>query len=90
MRHTIRRRSLAGVAGLSVAAFVLAGCAGAADEPAADAGADSGSTESSDMAAGCDAYADYMGNEGTEVEIYTTIIDPEASLFIESFGEFEE
>ncbi len=31
-----------------------------------------------------------MGNEGTEVEIYTTIIDPEASLFIESFAEFEE
>ena len=76
MRHTIRRRSLAGVAGLSVAAFVLAGCAGGG-----------GATGS---AAGCDAYADYMGNEGTEVEIYTTIIDPEASLFIESFGEFEE
>ena len=76
MRHTIRRRSLAGAAGLSVAAFVLAGCSGAAG--------------GSGTAAGCDAYADYMGNEGTEVEIYTTIIDPEASLFIESFAEFEE
>ena len=76
MRHTIRRRSLAGAAGLSVAAFVLAGCSGAAG--------------GSGTAAGCDAYTDYAGNEGTEVEIYTTIIDPEASLFIESFAEFEE
>jgi alpha-glucoside transport system substrate-binding protein len=76
------------VAGLSVAAFALAACSGGATETAADAGADSGSAEST--AAGCEAYAAYAGNEGTEVEIYTTIIDPEASLFIESFGEFEE
>jgi alpha-glucoside transport system substrate-binding protein len=88
MRHTIRRRSLMSVAGLSVAAFALAACSGGATETAADAGADSGSAEST--AAGCEAYAAYAGNEGTEVEIYTTIIDPEASLFIESFGEFEE
>jgi alpha-glucoside transport system substrate-binding protein len=88
MRHTIRRRSMMSVAGLSVAAFALAACSGGAAEPAADAGADSGSAEST--AAGCEAYAAYAGNEGTEVEIYTTIIDPEASLFIESFGEFEE
>jgi alpha-glucoside transport system substrate-binding protein len=76
------------VAGLSVAAFALAACSGGATDTAADAGADSGSAEST--AAGCEAYAAYAGNEGTEVEIYTTIIDPEASLFIESFGEFEE
>jgi alpha-glucoside transport system substrate-binding protein len=88
MRHTIRRRSLMSVAGLSVAAFALAACSGGATDTAADAGADSGSAEST--AAGCEAYAAYAGNEGTEVEIYTTIIDPEASLFIESFGEFEE
>ena len=88
MRHTIRRRSLVGVAGLSVAALALAGCSAGAEDTT-DAG-DTGSTGETDMAAGCDAYADYMGNEGTEVEIYTTIIDPEASLFIESFAEFEE
>ncbi len=91
MRHTIRRRSLIGAAGLSVAALVLAGCAGAeepaADETATDAG---GTEETAELAAGCEAYADYAGNEGTEVEIYTTIIDPEAALFIESFVEFEE
>ncbi len=92
MRHTIRRRSLIGAAGLSVAALVLAGCAGAAEEPAADGGTtdSGGSEETAEVAAGCEAYADYAGNEGTEVEIYTTIVDPEASLFIESFVEFEE
>jgi ABC-type sugar transport system, periplasmic component len=87
MRHTIRRRSLIGAAGLSVAALVLAGCA-AAEEPVAGETTDSGGTEeTAEVAAGCEAYADYAGNEGTEVEIYTTIIDPEASLFIESFVE---
>jgi alpha-glucoside transport system substrate-binding protein len=75
MRATIRRRSAIGVATLAVAALALSGCAPAADENAAG---------------DCTAYADYLGNEGTEVEIYTTIVSPEADLFQESFAEFEE
>jgi alpha-glucoside transport system substrate-binding protein len=31
-----------------------------------------------------------LGNEGESVEIYTTIIEPESTLFQESFLEFEE
>jgi alpha-glucoside transport system substrate-binding protein len=83
MRHFVRRRSMVGVATLSVAALALAGCA--ADD-SGDATSDAGST----VAAGCEAYADYLGNEGETVEIYTTIVEPESTLFQESFLEFEE
>jgi len=76
MRATIRRRSAIGVATLAVAALALSGCAPAAEDTAATGD--------------CAAYADYLGNEGTEVEIYTTIVSPEADLFQESFAEFEE
>jgi alpha-glucoside transport system substrate-binding protein len=76
MRATIRRRSTIGVATLAVAALALSGCAPAAEDTAATGD--------------CAAYADYLGNEGTEVEIYTTIVSPEADLFQESFAEFEE
>jgi alpha-glucoside transport system substrate-binding protein len=76
MRATIRRRSTIGVATLAVAALALSGCAPAAEDTAATGD--------------CAAYADYLGNEGTEVEMYTTIVSPEADLFQESFAEFEE
>jgi alpha-glucoside transport system substrate-binding protein len=76
MRATIRRRSAIGVATLAVAALALSGCAPAAED----------TTATGD----CSAYADYLGNEGTEVEMYTTIVSPEADLFQESFAEFEE
>ena len=69
--------------------MVLAGCA-ASDEDTTTAGSTTTTDSGDSVAAGCEAYAAYAGNEGAEVEIYTTIIDPEASLFIESFVEFEE
>ncbi|MDP4634433.1 MAG: ABC transporter substrate-binding protein [Pontimonas sp.] len=88
MRHFVRRRSMVGIATLSVAALALAGCAAAEDsgETTTDAGSDSGAS----VAAGCEAYADYLGNEGETVEIYTTIVEPESTLFQESFVDFEE
>ncbi|MEL0256863.1 MAG: ABC transporter substrate-binding protein [Pontimonas sp.] len=89
MRHFVRRRSMVGVAALSVAALALAGCAAADDS--GDTTTDAGSSDSGDsVAAGCEAYADFLGNEGETVEIYTTIIEPESTLFQESFLEFEE
>jgi alpha-glucoside transport system substrate-binding protein len=84
---TIRSRFVAIGATAIAASLVLAGCA-ASDEETTTAG---GTTDTGDATvAGCEAYAAYAGNEGADVEIYTTIIDPEASLFIESFVEFEE
>ena len=76
MRATLRRRSTIGVATLAVAALALSGCAATEEEATSDAD--------------CSAYADYLGNEGTEVEMYTTIVSPEADLFQESFLDFEE
>jgi alpha-glucoside transport system substrate-binding protein len=87
MRHFVRRRSMLGVATLSVAALALAGCAAdSSDTTTTDPGTDTDSA----TAEGCEAYADYLGNEGETVEIYTTIIEPESTLFQESFVEFEE
>ena len=76
MRATLRRRSTIGVATLAVAALALSGCAATEEEATSDAD--------------CSTYADYLGNEGTEVEMYTTIVSPEADLFQESFLDFEE
>jgi len=78
MRATLRRRSTIGVATLAVAALALSGCA--------PTETDEGATPDAE----CAAYADYLGNEGTEVEMYTTIVSPEADLFQESFADFEE
>ncbi len=37
----------------------------------------------------CAPYADVTGLEGTEVTIYTSIVDPEATLFQQSYADFE-
>lgn len=39
--------------------------------------------------AGCEAYADYQGNDGTTVSIYTPITDVEADAYEASWDEFE-
>ena len=85
---TLRRRFVALGATAIAATVVLAGCAAPAEEPTAGETTDAAGGETTSD--GCEAYADYLGYEGSEVEIYTTIIDPEASLFIESFAEFED
>jgi len=88
MRHFVRRRSMVGIATLSVAALALAGCAAddSGETSTSSGSSDSGSTTPAD----CDAFADYLGNEGETVEIYTTIVEPESTLFQESFLDFEE
>jgi alpha-glucoside transport system substrate-binding protein len=86
MRLFSRRNSLVGVAALSAAALTLAGCASDNGGTTTTGSGDGGSTASAD----CDAYADFLGHEGSTVEIYTTIIEPESTLFQESFLEFEE
>ena len=78
MRHTNRRRSIIGVAGLSVSALVLAGCAG---------GSNAELSEADILAELNDCIGTY---EGETVEIYTTIIEPESTLYEESFVDFEE
>jgi len=85
----IRRRATALVGIAAASALVLSGCA-ASEEETSSAGGDSGSGSSEGLPAGCEAYEEYAGLSGTEVEIYTTIVSPEADLFNESFVEFED
>ena len=75
--RAIKRRSIV-LATTSATAFalILTGC--------------SAPSGSGDIPAGCEAYADYYVNSGTDVEIYTTVVSPEAELFQESFTEFED
>ena len=87
---TLRRRLVAVGAAAIASSLVLAGCATSSDEADSGSTSSSGGSSGGDSSANCDAYADYMGMDGAEVEIYTTIVDPEASTFIESFAEFEE
>ena len=68
----------AAVLAISGALFLTA-CSSGGDDAAG------GSTN-----AKCDIYSDFMGHEGTEVNIYTSIVDPEATLFQQSYADFEE
>ena len=86
MRLFTRRSSLVGVAALSAAALTLAACASDNGGTTTGSGGGGGTTSAAD----CEAYADFLGHEGSTVEIYTTIIEPESTLFQESFLEFEE
>jgi alpha-glucoside transport system substrate-binding protein len=88
MRLFTRRRSLVGVAALSAVALTLAGCA--AEEEGGTTTTNGSGDGGTTAAADCDAYADFLGHEGSTVEIYTTIIEPESTLFQESFLDFEE
>lgn len=87
----IRRRATALVGIAAVSALVLSGCA-AAEEETTSAGGDTGSSSGSDegLAAGCEAFEEYAGLSGTEVELYSTIVGTEADAFRESFVEFED
>jgi len=91
-----RRRGAAVLAGGVATLMLLAACSSdsSTDETAAateEATASEEVTEegTTDVAAGCEAYADYMGNEGASVSIFTSILPPEQGLFEQSWSEFE-
>jgi alpha-glucoside transport system substrate-binding protein len=75
MRASQRRPAVLVASTATAFTLLLAGCT------------PGGSTE---VPEGCEAYADYQGHSGTEVEIYTSIISPEAEQYAESFVEFED
>ncbi len=98
-----RRRGMTLLAGGLAAGMLLAACGGsddsasettaeetAAEETAAEETGGEEATDGGDMAAGCEAYADYMGNEGTSVNVFTSILPPEQQLFEEAWAQFEE
>ena len=78
MRATQRRSLVLATSTATAFALILSGCA-----PATDGG-------TGEIPEGCEEFADYQGFSGTEVEVYTTVVSPEAELFQESFVEFED
>lgn len=87
-----RSRGAVVLAGGVATLMLLAACssdssteASATDEATATATEEA----TTDVAAGCEAYADYMGNEGATVSIFTSILPPEQGLFEQAWSEFE-
>lgn len=86
-----RRRGAVVLAGGVAAMMLLAACSSDSSEDSATDEATATATEeaTSDVAAGCEPYAAYLGNEGTTVNLFTSILPPEQQLFEESWAEFE-
>ncbi len=91
-----RRRGAAVLAGGVATLMLLAACSSdgstdtsATDEASAPDGASATDEATTDVAAGCEAYSGYMGNEGASVSIFTSILPPEQGLFEQAWSEFE-
>ena len=81
--HNTRHRITAVVGGLSLA-LALAACM------PSDNGTGSGATADASVAAGCEDYAQYGDLSGTEVSVYTSIVEPESVDQEDSYAKFEE
>ena len=85
--NTRRNRAIAVVGGLSLALTLAACTAPPDDEDEPTAGGDDGDSE---VAEGCEAFADYGDLSGTTVSVYTSITSPEDQPHIDSYKPFEE
>ncbi|PFG20987.1 ABC transporter substrate-binding protein [Serinibacter salmoneus] len=89
MTSSIRRgRGMAAVVGTAAVALVLSACS-------SDSGdSDSGSGDGGDTAASgeidCSVYEEFGDLSGTEVNVYTSIVEPESDQQKESYVPFEE
>ena len=97
MTAPMRRRGVAILAGGATAALLLAACGGSDDSGGSATPTQTGGETTSaapsptgDVPAGCEPYAEYLGNEGSSVTIFTSILPPEQQLFEESWAKFEE
>ena len=87
--HNTRRRVTAAVGALALA-LTLAACMPddeGNDEPGGDETTDD---ETTDVAEGCEDYAVYGDLAGTQVSVYTSIVEPESVDQEESYAKFEE
>jgi alpha-glucoside transport system substrate-binding protein len=100
-----RRRGMTILVSGLAAGMLLAACGGSDDSASDRAGEDTAAEETAAegtsgdegaddgdgaMDGACDAYADYMGNEDTTVDVFTSILPPEQQLFEEAWAQFEE
>lgn len=85
--NTRRHRAIAVVGGLSLALSLAACMPDDEEESTGGETTDGGDTE---VAEGCEAYAQYGDLSGTQVTVYTSIVEPESVDQEESYLPFEE
>ncbi len=95
MTASMRRRGAALVMGGAAATLLLAACGGG-DSSSSEASSEAAATTEAsaeaggDVAAGCEAYADYMGNDGTSVTLFTSVLPPEQQRYEDAWKPFED
>ena len=92
MSASLRRRGATLIVGGVAATMLLAACSSSSSSEsssAASAPASDAASSSAAVPAGCEAYASYMGNTGTQVKIFTSILPPEQQKFEDAWKEFE-
>ena len=87
MRSMGRRRVMLAGSAVAAAGLLLTACSSGTSTPS-DSG--SSSSSSASVAAGCEAYADYMGHDGTTVTIFASILSPESDSLEASWAEFSK
>ncbi len=87
MRSIGRRRVMLAGSAVAAAGLLLTACSSGTSTPA-DTSA--GSSGSASVPAGCEAYADYMGHEGTTVTMFASILSPESDALEASWAEFSK
>jgi len=81
---SLKRRALAAVAGGASLALVLTACS------SGGSGDDESSSGGEASAIDCAPYEEFGDLEGTSVNVYTSIVDPEAQTQIDSYKPFED
>ena len=95
MTASMRRRGATLIIGGVAATMLLAACGGSStssessSEAAATTEASAAASEEA-VAAGCEAYAAYAGNEGTSVTLFTSVLPPEQQRYEDAWKPFEE
>ncbi|WP_265521665.1 ABC transporter substrate-binding protein [Oerskovia flava] len=82
-----KRRTYAAIAGGAALALTLAACGGDDGEGGGGGGGDDEPTASS---IDCEAYDEFGDLEGTTVNVYTSIVEPEQQTQEDSYDPFEE
>jgi len=98
MTASMRRRGATLIVGGVAATMLLAACGGSSSSsessseaaPSTQASASAMASEGAAVAAGCEPYAAYMGNEGTSVTLFTSVLPPEQQRYEDAWKPFED
>ena len=98
MTATLRRRGAVILVGGVAASMLLAACGSSSSSDSSSSSEAAASTASeaapassaAAVAAGCEAYAAYTGNEGTSVTLFTSVLPPEQQRYEDAWKPFED